>query len=218
MTKDYNRIEMRIMKEMQKEKQMEDKEKKLLAEGWIKNNGVKPAWNDDVEVMFNNGEIRTSHPKMFAWYRDSKSRWDYHIEYYRPVVEEYSEEKRFRDEIPELMGKVYGGSEAVRDAIKEKVDFHGDFKNMDEAQQDAIINPKHYQLIPPGAYDKFPDGLEYMDVMQFMLAHHKGVEAHLLGQIFKYAIRLGKKDDDLQDAKKIQWYADYLVNVIKERS
>jgi len=54
--------------------------------------------------------------------------------------------------------------------------------------------------------------------MEYMLGHHKGVEAHLIGQIFKYTMRLGKKDADLQDAKKIEWYANRLVSVIAERS
>jgi len=101
---------------------------------------------------------------------------------------------------------------------KEKPEFHGDFSNMTEDQQEAVINPSHYKLIPSEAYEKFTDGLEYMNLMEYILSHHNGVEAHLLGQIFKYAVRLGKKDDDLQDAKKIQWYANYLVNVIKERN
>lgn len=119
------------------------------------------------------------------------------------------EEKRFRDEIPELMGKVFSYAAP---------DFHGEFESMDEEAQDQIINPKHYKMIPKEAYDKFPNGLEYMDLMEYILEHHKGVEAHLLGQIFKYACRLGKKDADLQDARKIQWYANRLVNVIEERS
>lgn len=97
------------------------------------------------------------------------------------------------------------------------VDFHGDFENMTAEQQDAIINPKHYKMIPAEAYVKHPEGLEYMDLMEYILAHHNGVESHLLGQVFKYAMRLGKKDSDLQDAKKIAWYADRLVSVIKER-
>lgn len=102
--------------------------------------------------------------------------------------------------------------------LSEYLDFHGDFKTMSDDEQDAIINPKHYKMIPKEAYEKFPEGLEYMDLMEYILSNHKGVESHLLGQIFKYACRLGKKDDDLQDAKKIEWYATRLVNVIKERS
>jgi len=94
-------------------------------------------------------------------------------------------------------------------------DFHGEFEKMSEEERDEIINPKHYELIPASAYKNYPDGLEYMDLMTYVLAHHNGVRAHLLGQIFKYAIRIGKKDADLQDAKKIQWYANYLVSVIE---
>jgi len=97
-------------------------------------------------------------------------------------------------------------------------DFHGKFEEMSEEVQDDIINPAHYKMIPPEAYSKHPQGLEYMDLMEYILANHTGVESHLLGQVFKYACRLGKKDADLQDAKKIEWYANRLVSVIKERS
>ena len=100
-------------------------------------------------------------------------------------------------------------------ANKESTDFHGDFKLMNEDKQDDIINPAHYKVIPSGSY---PDGLEYMDLMTYILSHHNGVESHLLGQILKYAIRIGKKDDKLQDARKIEWYASYLVKVIKDES
>ena len=96
------------------------------------------------------------------------------------------------------------------------VDFHGDFEAMSSKKQNEIINPKHYKMIPPEAYKKFPEGLEYMHLMEYILNHHKGVESHLLGQIFKYACRLGKKDSKLQDAKKISWYAERLVKVIED--
>ena len=96
------------------------------------------------------------------------------------------------------------------------VDFHGNFEQMDDDTQDAIINPKHYKMIPKEAYADKPEGLEYMDLMEYILAHHEGVESHLLGQVFKYACRLGKKDAKLQDAKKIAWYANRLVTVIEK--
>ena len=79
------------------------------------------------------------------------------------------------------------GRELMRE---EPTDFHGDFKDMNERVKDSIINPAHYKVIPPGNY---PEGLEYMDLMQYILAHHKGIESHLVGQILKYSIRLGKK-------------------------
>lgn len=104
--------------------------------------------------------------------------------------------------------------------IKEmkEVDFHGDFNKMSDDDQDAIINPKHYKMIPKSAYEKFPEGLEYIDLMEYILRQHTGVKAHLLGHIFKYAMRIGKKDAALQDAKKIEWYANRLVKVLGDTS
>ena len=92
------------------------------------------------------------------------------------------------------------------------LDFHGNFEDMDDDAQDAIINPKHYKIIPAGSY---PNGLEYMDICEYALAHLHGVKSHLLGQILKYTFRVGKKDAFLQDAKKIAWYANRLVAVIE---
>jgi len=132
-------------------------------------------------------------------------------EYDGMEVVDVKDDIRFRDQIPNLMGKVFGGSER----LKESLDFHGKFEAMSQDEQDQIINPKHYKMIPKEAYNKFPDGLEYMDLMEYILSHHKGVESHLLGQIFKYACRLGKKDAKLQDARKIEWYTSRLVEVIE---
>ena len=123
-------------------------------------------------------------------------------------------------ETRDVMSGLYGGSEELSKELSqhlEDIDFHGDFANMSWDQQDDIINPKHYKMIPKEAYERFPEGLEYMDLMEYILAHHNGVESHLLGQIFKYACRLGKKDADLQDARKIEWYASRLVEVIDAR-
>jgi len=88
-------------------------------------------------------------------------------------------------------------------------DFHGEYEVMTDEEKDLIVNPKHYKIIPPGNY---PDGLEYMDICDYALSHLTGVQAHLVGQILKYSLRIGKKDSTLQDASKIQWYANYLVN------
>ena len=95
----------------------------------------------------------------------------------------------------------------------EATDFHGDFQTMDDKAKEEIINPKHYKLVPPGEY---PDGIEYMDLCCFVLSHLDGVKAHLVGQILKYALRVGKKDDILQDSRKIEWYASYLVKQIEK--
>lgn len=116
--------------------------------------------------------------------------------------------KRFRDSIPELMCKVFPEPETG-------VDFHGKFEEMDDAAKEAIINPKHYKTIPPGEY---PDGLEYMDICEYALAHLDGVKSHLVGQILKYTLRVGKKDAFLQDARKIEWYAKRLVETVEKES
>ena len=93
------------------------------------------------------------------------------------------------------------------------VDFHGNFEDMDDAAKDAIINPKHYKTIPAGNY---PNGLEYMDICEHSLAHLDGVKAHLVGQILKYTLRVGKKDAFLQDSRKIEWYAKRLVETVEK--
>jgi hypothetical protein len=94
-------------------------------------------------------------------------------------------------------------------------DFHGDFSGMSEEVKDSIINPKHYKIFSPEDYAKYPDGIEYMDLCDQALAHLSGVESHLVGQILKYTLRVGKKDAMEQDATKIQWYATRLVNTVK---
>ena len=104
----------------------------------------------------------------------------------------------------------------AEDMLSQKqTEFHGDFEEMSDEARDAIINPKHYKMVPPEAYSKHPEGLEYIDLMEYLLGSHTGVQAHLLGQIYKYACRLGKKDSKLQDASKIKWYADRLVKEIE---
>lgn len=126
------------------------------------------------------------------------------------VIEPKDKEIRFTEEIPELMGKVFGGKAKVSEGSA----FKAAWDELDHQEQDAIINPAHYKMIPPEAYKKHPEGLEYMDLMEYILSHHKGIESHLLGQVFKYACRLGRKDAMGQDAKKIQWYATRLAAVI----
>lgn len=105
--------------------------------------------------------------------------------------------------------------ESFNKVIGEDVDFHGDFKSMTAEQQDAVINPSHYKLIPPEAYVKHPEGMEYMHLMEYLLSHLEGHEAHTMGHVFKYSVRVGKKDDKLQDAKKIAWYANHMVKILE---
>jgi len=73
----------------------------------------------------------------------------------------------------------------------------------------SVISPKHYKEIVPG--------YEYMDMMVHMLKDFEGAEAHLMGQVYKYLMRYGKKDDKTQELKKAQWYLNYLIKHNEEQ-
>jgi len=77
-------------------------------------------------------------------------------------------------------------------------------KTFKEQMAEDKISPRHYKEIVPG--------YEYMDMMVHMLKDFQGAEAHLMGQIYKYLMRYGKKDDKVQELKKAQWYLNYLIN------
>jgi hypothetical protein len=76
--------------------------------------------------------------------------------------------------------------------------------HIEKAYEDFVpsdaINPNHYKDVVPG--------YQYMEMMQHMLPD---VRSHLLGQVYKYLMRCGKKDDALQEIKKAKWYLDCLV-------
>ena len=69
--------------------------------------------------------------------------------------------------------------------------------------ENNAISPSHYKEILPG--------YEYMDMMVHMLDRMGGIEAHLMGQIYKYLMRYGNKDDKLQELGKVHWYLTYLM-------
>ena len=83
-----------------------------------------------------------------------------------------------------------------------------DYVRYEDATSDKI-SPAHYKEIVPG--------YEYMDMMVHMLDDLKGVEAHLMGQVYKYLMRYGKKDDKTQELKKAQWYLNYLIKHNEEK-
>jgi len=71
------------------------------------------------------------------------------------------------------------------------------------SKENNAISPKHYKEILPG--------YEYMDMMVYMLKDMNGYEAHLMGQMYKYLMRYGKKDDKLQELGKVKWYLEFLM-------
>ena len=76
----------------------------------------------------------------------------------------------------------------------------------EEESTDAVskaVSGAHYNDVVPG--------YQYMEMMQHMLEGKEGVEAHLLGQTYKYLMRSGKKDDVEQEYRKARWYLNCLV-------
>ena len=69
------------------------------------------------------------------------------------------------------------------------------------------VNPAHYKGIV-GNY-------QYIECMEFILGFD-GLKAHLIGQIYKYMMRLGKKDSEQQELGKVIWYSRCLAILLRE--
>jgi len=65
------------------------------------------------------------------------------------------------------------------------------------------INPSHYQDIVPG--------MQFFEMMQYMLVGKRPVEAGALVHMYSYLMRNGKKGDALEDYKKARWYLNFLI-------
>jgi len=87
------------------------------------------------------------------------------------------------------------------------------------------INPKHYQgvLVIPSdrvEYHRDIDGninLQYIEVMEYMMTPEE-FTGHLKGQAWKYMLRLGNKDDPVQELGKSAWYVEYFRNFLKRKT
>jgi hypothetical protein len=71
------------------------------------------------------------------------------------------------------------------------------------------INPSHYQGIV-GNY-------QYIECMEFILGY-EGLKAHLMGQIYKYMMRMGKKDSEQQELGKVIWYSRCLQILLRDNT
>ena len=74
------------------------------------------------------------------------------------------------------------------------------------AKEDAI-NPSHYKGIV--------GTLQYIEVMEEILGK-EGLRAHLMGQGYKYLMRMGKKDAEAQELKKAIWYFRCLEILLRD--
>jgi len=215
----YNRIEKRIMEHMMAEKE-------ALANTAYGENHLDLFGEADEELK----ELKAKADKDDYNHEGTK---EYFKNLYTGRVEEIKQQTGFYDKIGQMHKEADAEAMAIEGPtfdeaatpfepslfaqkyLNAETNFHGDFDKLDADAKDEIINPKHYKMIPPEAYTLNPEGLEYMDLMVYLLETHSGVQAHLLGQIYKYACRLGKKDSKLQDASKIAWYAERLVKEIE---
>lgn len=71
-----------------------------------------------------------------------------------------------------------------------------------EATPDVINHPAHYKV----------GGIETIDFIQAKLTPEE-FKGYLLGNVLKYASRAGHKDNAMQDAGKLAWYANKLAEV-----
>lgn len=102
--------------------------------------------------------------------------------------------------------------------VKEITKLHTKFLNTEEGKnmfKDPASDQKELNDIAKAVsgshYNDVVPGFQYMQMMQHMLADKDGVESHLLGQVYKYLMRSGKKDDVEQEYRKARWYLNCLV-------
>jgi hypothetical protein len=96
-------------------------------------------------------------------------------------------------------------AEAARKGLAKLAEGKAGATKADLAVDDIskAVSGSHYNDVVPG--------YQYMEMMQHMLEGKEGVEAHLLGQVYKYLMRAGKKDDVEQEYRKARWYLNCLV-------
>jgi len=71
-------------------------------------------------------------------------------------------------------------------------------------------NDRHY-------YKDIIPGYRYVDLMVHLLTRWNGNHALLLGQVYKYLMRAGKKGNELEDLNKAQWYLTELISDLQFR-
>jgi coenzyme F420-reducing hydrogenase alpha subunit len=112
-----------------------------------------------------------------------------------------------------------GWSEAFAESYNKEIDMYEnakpefktqEFKNLvkESLYGKDHINPQHYKNVAAGK--------QYMELMVDMLQGKSGVEAHLFGQVYKYLMRCGSKDQEVQELNKALWYLQALIKYKSE--
>lgn len=78
---------------------------------------------------------------------------------------------------------------------------------MYESSDQMVSHPVHYQS---------KTGLEVINVIEAFTSDLNGIEATDTGNIIKYACRWSKKNG-IQDLEKIIWYAQHLIDHLKNK-
>ena len=75
-------------------------------------------------------------------------------------------------------------------------------------KKEMVSHPDHYQS---------GKGLEVIDVIEAFTEDLSGVEAFDTGNIIKYVCRWNKKENPIQDLKKVVWYTQHLITHLEKR-
>jgi hypothetical protein len=93
---------------------------------------------------------------------------------------------------------------------------HPTTRAMMSEEMDRAISTKPKDAVNPPHYKDIIPGFQYMEMMVYMLKGKDGVESHLFGQIYKYLMRCGSKDEEVQELSKAKWYLDALLKYKQE--
>ena len=75
-------------------------------------------------------------------------------------------------------------------------------------KKEMVSHPDHYQS---------GKGIEVIDVIEAFTEGLTGVEAFDTGNIIKYICRWNKKENGVQDLKKVIWYTQHLINHLRSK-
>ena len=75
-------------------------------------------------------------------------------------------------------------------------------------KKEMVSHPDHYQS---------GKGLEVIDVIEAFTEDLSGVEAFDTGNIIKYVCRWNKKENPIQDLKKVVWYTQHLITHLENK-
>lgn len=213
----YHRYELQDFVDNQKDSDMIDVSKGKLAKAARRLNDATPAEWDAV------AKRRQKSAEWNAVAKEVKEKNDATLPYTLEELQELKdrEEEVYAEDLALLLTDVKGEVDyaaSFEDPIVQR-EFEDwmrmmSFGSLDEVEPlpkekdvDHYVSGQHYNDVVPG--------MQYMEMMQYMLDGKSGVEAHLFGQVYKYLMRAGKKDDYEQDIRKARWYTNCLVKFVQ---